>query len=89
LLQMSLSARGQEMITTLNRIQTNKNVRVVDVAGGWGLRRNISQLGIHPGDILTVLRHAAMGGPILIMVHGSQIAIGRGMASHISVEDGE
>jgi len=77
------------MITTLDRIRTKKNVKVVDVIGGWGLRRHVSQLGIHPGDILTVLRHAAMGGPILIMIHGSQIAIGRGMASHISVEDAE
>ncbi len=77
------------MITTLDRIRTKKNVKVVDVLGGWGLRRHVSQLGIHPGDILTVLRHAAMGGPILIMIHGSQIAIGRGMASHISVEDAE
>lgn len=77
------------MITTLDRIRTKKNVKVVDIIGGWGLRRHVSQLGIHPGDILTVLRHAAMGGPILIMIHGSQIAIGRGMASHISVEDAE
>jgi len=30
-----------------------------------------------------------MGGPILIMIHGSQIAIGRGMAAHITVEDTE
>lgn len=74
------------MIATLDRIRTNKSVRVVDVIGGWGLRQHISQLGIHPGDVLTVLRHAAMGGPILIMIHGSQIAIGRGMASHITVE---
>lgn len=81
--------RGNGMITTLDRIRTKKNVKVVDVLGGWGLRRHVSQLGIHPGDILTVLRHAAMGGPILIMIHGSQIAIGRGMASHISVEDAE
>jgi len=81
--------RGNGMITTLDRIRTKKNVKVVDVIGGWGLRRHVSQLGIHPGDILTVLRHAAMGGPILIMIHGSQIAIGRGMASHISVEDAE
>jgi ferrous iron transport protein A len=86
---MSLSGRGKEMITTLDRIRTNKNVTVVDVTGGLGLRRHVSQLGIHPGDILTVLRHAAMGGPILIMIHGSQIAIGRGMASQISVEDNE
>jgi ferrous iron transport protein A len=75
------------MITTLDRIRDNKKVTVVDVVGGWGLRRHISQLGIHPGDVLTVLRHAAMGGPILITIHGCQIAIGRGMASHISVED--
>jgi ferrous iron transport protein A len=61
----------------------------VDVTGGWGLRRHISQLGIHPGDILTVIRHAAMGGPILIMIHGSQIAIGRGMASCITVDETE
>ena len=80
---------GEEMTATLDRIRTNKNVRVVDVVGGWGLRRHINQLGIHPGDILTVLRHAAMGGPILIMIHGSQIAIGRGMASQIIVEDAE
>lgn len=80
---------GKKMIATLDRIRTNKSVRVVDVAGGWGFRRHISQLGIHPGDVLTVLRHAAMGGPILIMIHGSQIAIGRGMASHITVEDTE
>jgi ferrous iron transport protein A len=77
------------MLTTLDRIRGNRNAKVVDVAGGWGLRRHISQLGIHPGDTLTVLRHAAMGGPILIMIHGSQIAIGRGMASHITVEDAE
>jgi ferrous iron transport protein A len=77
------------MVTTLDQIRSNRHVTVVDVKGGWGLRRHINQLGIHPGDILTVLRHAAMGGPILIMIHGSQIAIGRGMASHISVEDAE
>ena len=75
------------MIAPLERIRINKSVRVVNVTGGWGLRNHISQLGIHPGDVLTVLRHAAMGGPILIMIHGSQIAIGRGMASHITVED--
>jgi ferrous iron transport protein A len=77
------------MVTTLEKIRGTRNVRVLDVKGGWGLRRHINQLGIHPGDVLTVLRHAAMGGPILIMIHGSQIAIGRGMAAHISVEDAE
>lgn len=80
---------GTGMITTLDQIRGNRNVKVVDITGGWGLRRHISQLGIHPGDTLTVLRHAAMGGPILIMIHGSQIAIGRGMASRINVEDAE
>jgi len=77
------------MITTLDRIRSKRNVKVVEVIGGWGLQRHLSHLGIHPGDILTVIRHAAMGGPILITIHGSQIAIGRGMASRIAVEDTE
>ena len=53
------------------------------------LRRRLGQMGIHPGDIVTVLRYGALGGPILIEVHGFQVALGRGIASRILVEDVE
>jgi ferrous iron transport protein A len=77
------------MKTLLDQVEENKEARVVDVQGGWGVRRRLGQMGIHPGDRVTVLRYGALGGPILIEVHGFQVALGRGIASRILVEDVE
>jgi ferrous iron transport protein A len=65
----------------------NKKARVIDIQGGWGIRGRLEQMGIHPGDLITVLRYGALGGPILIEVHGFQLALGRGIASRILVEE--
>jgi ferrous iron transport protein A len=65
----------------------NKRARVVAVQGGWGVSRRLAQLGIHPGDIITVLRHGAFGGPVLIEIHGYQVALGRGVAARILLEE--
>jgi ferrous iron transport protein A len=46
-------------------------------------------MGVHPGDFVTILRYGALGGPILIEVHGSQVALGRGIASKVIVEEVE
>lgn len=76
-------------LTSLDQIAENKKARVIDIQGGWGIRRRMSQMGIHAGDIITVLRYGALGGPILIEVHGFQVALGRGIASRIVVEEVE
>jgi len=75
------------METTLDQIYENKKVRVIDIRGGEGIRRRLSQMGIHPGDVITLLRFGALRGPALIEVHGSQVALGRGVASKIVVEE--
>jgi Fe2+ transport system protein FeoA len=36
-----------------------------------------------------MLRYGALRGPILIEVHGSQVALGRGIASKVVVEEME
>lgn len=61
-------------------------VRVVEIQGGWGFRQRLFQLGIHEGDTLVVKRSGILGGPILVEVHGTEIALGRGMAKRILVE---
>ncbi len=76
-------------MTPLDMVEENQEVRVVDIQGGWGVRRRLGQLGIHPGDIITVVRYGAFQGPILIQVHGSQVALGRGIASRILVKESE
>lgn len=77
------------MRSLLDQVYENKKARVVDVQGGWGIRRRLGQMGIHSGDIVTVLRYGPLGGPILIEVHGFQVALGRGIASRIIVEEVE
>ena len=74
------------MTITLDSISENQKVKVVSVSGGWGMRQRLGCLGIHPGDIITVKRSAIMRGPILISVHGNQVALGRGVARRVVVE---
>ncbi|MBA7517519.1 hypothetical protein ES705_09573 [subsurface metagenome] len=74
------------MIITLDSIGENKKAKVVSISGGWGIRQRLGCLGIHPGDIITVKKSAIMRGPILIGVHGNQVALGRGVARKVVVE---
>jgi ferrous iron transport protein A len=74
---------------TLDQVYENKRAKVIDIQGGAGVRQRLGQMGIHPGDIVTILRFGALRGPILIEVHGSQVALGRGIASRVTVEEVE
>jgi len=74
------------MVITLDLAKESQKVKVVDISGGWGIRQRLGCLGIHPGDIITVKRSAIMRGPILISVHGNQVALGRGVARRVVVE---
>jgi len=77
------------MPTTLDHINENRKAQVINIQGGQGIRQRLSQMGIHPGDTITILRYGALRGPILIEIHGSQVALGRGIASRITVEETE
>ena len=74
------------MPTTLDQVCENEKAKVIDIQGGQGIRQRLGQMGIHPGDMITILRYGALRGPILIEIHGSQVALGRGIASRILVE---
>ncbi len=72
---------------TLADAPEGRMVKVINIRGGWGVRQRLSQLGIYPGDIIRVVRSGAFRGPVYIDVNGNGIAIGRGVASHIEVEE--
>lgn len=71
---------------TLIQVKSGQMVRILSVKGGVGLEHKLRQLGLVPGDNALVLRHAPLGGPILVEVDGRSIALGRGVASKILVE---
>lgn len=68
---------------------SGKKVRVLGILGGFGLAYKLRQLGIMPGDTIQVIQRAPFGGPLLIEVNGRKVAIGRGVASKIEVEEVE
>jgi len=70
---------------TLDQVRMNQSVVVEAINGGFGVRNRINTMGIHKGDILTVKRSGIMKGPILVNVHGMDVAVGRGMARKVAV----
>ena len=73
-------------IMTLSQLANGEHARVTHIAGGHGIRRNLNQLGIHVGDTVSLARRGAFRGPLLVLVHGMQVALGRGVANHVNVE---
>lgn len=69
----------------LDRVPQSTHAEVVKVDGEHGARRHLEQLGIRAGAILHVRRTAPLGGPILVEVRGSTVAIGRGLARRVLV----
>jgi len=48
--------------------------------------KRLTDLGFTPGTDVTVVKSAPFNGPLEVCVRGSRLAIGRGMASRISVD---
>jgi len=71
---------------TLDHLQRDRKARIVAIQGGRGLRHNLEQMGIHPGDLISVAGSGVFRGPILVEIHGSRVALGRGVAQRILVE---
>lgn len=72
---------------TLNRNKENYRVRILEITGGKEVRRELSRVGIYPGDVVTVKRNAPLGGAILLERNGIEVAIGRRIADEILIED--
>ena len=54
------------------------------VMGGQGVCRRLTELGLIPGTRIEMV-NKINGGPVIIRVKGSKLAIGRGLASKIRV----
>jgi Fe2+ transport system protein FeoA len=55
-------------------------------SSGWGFERRLGDMGLTPGTRVTVVKSAPFNGPLEVLVRGSRLALGRGMAEKIFVE---
>ena len=63
----------------------NKEAKVIEVKGGRGLVRRLSELGFTPGARVKVLLSNSPG-PVLVDVRGSRLGLGRGLLMRIIVD---
>jgi Fe2+ transport system protein FeoA len=68
----------------LSMVAPGQPVKLIEIAAGHRLRRRLTELGLTPGVELKVMRDE--GGPLLLAVHDSRLALGRGMAHKILVQ---
>jgi ferrous iron transport protein A len=74
---------------TLLNIDNGKKVKILKISGVKGIRQHLQCLGIHIGDIVTIKKSSFLGGPVLLEVNGYDVALGKGVASRIEVEEVE
>ncbi|OGB69159.1 MAG: hypothetical protein A2Y94_05930 [Caldithrix sp. RBG_13_44_9] len=72
---------------SLLEIPAHTTVKIISVSGGKGSRRILAQLGMGIGSMIKIKRNAPFAGPLLIENHGASVAIGRGVAAKIMVEE--
>lgn len=53
---------------------------------GWGLERRLMDMGLTPGITVKVVKSAPFNGPLEVLVRGSRLVLGNGMARRILVE---
>jgi len=69
----------------LDRVPECHWAEVIEVSGDHGANRRLAHLGILVGATVHVLRAAPLGGPVLVEVQGTTVAVGRSLARKVSV----
>jgi ferrous iron transport protein A len=72
----------------LTELSPGERGTVVAVHGGRGIQARLRSLGLVEGQTLRKLSALAWGGPVVVEVKRTQVAIGRGMAARILVRCG-
>ncbi len=71
-------------ILPLSMASIGQSVRLKRIGAGRKLTHRLMELGLTPGVELTIVQDS--GGPLLVSVRDSRVALGRGMAHKLTVE---
>ena len=69
---------------TLSKIESGKTVQMVSIEGGRNLKSRLASMGLISGVKIKVVRNSS-NGPFIVVVKGSRLVLGRGMAQKIVV----
>ena len=69
----------------LSSVKKGQAVRLVSIDAGKKLTHRLTELGLTPGVELLLVHDS--GGPLLLSVRDSRVAIGKGMADKLQVKE--
>ncbi|NVM35020.1 MAG: ferrous iron transport protein A [Candidatus Lokiarchaeota archaeon] len=73
------------LVKRLIECSTGEKLKVLRVNAGYHAKRRLANLGIIPGVQIIKRKAAPFRGPIEVIVKGSLLVIGRGLAARIIV----
>ncbi|MGM0442499.1 MAG: FeoA family protein [Elusimicrobiota bacterium] len=71
---------------TLAKMESGTTGEVSKIQGGFGLERNLENMGVRPGTKIKKVNKQFMSGPVIVQVGNTQVAMGHGMAKKVLVE---
>ena len=63
-----------------------RKYKIDKISGGHGLNSRLLSVGFLPGEVISVINQSGWG-PLTVSVKGSKIALGRGIAHKILVQE--
>jgi len=72
----------------LTQAPYDKQLRIVEIQGGHGVRRQLISLGFHKNHMIELDSRSILRGPVLVknLTSDTSVALGRGIAQKIMVE---
>jgi len=80
----NMEETGQNNVRPLSLIKAGERVKLISIAGGQQLQSRMQALGLLPGTSMEMLKNRS-DGPVIIIVKGSRLVLGRGMSQDIMV----
>ena len=75
---------GAGPVMPLSMLGCGNRGRIADLTGGPGMNRRLCELGLVPGEMVTIVP-GGMGGQMVVLAGNTRLGIGRGMAHRIMV----
>jgi DtxR family Mn-dependent transcriptional regulator len=81
--------KRQQNLVSICDVKAGASAKVSFIRGGHRVLQRLLDMGLTPGTSIKVERSAPFNGPIEVCVRGSKLAIGRGIAANVFVEQAE
>ena len=70
----------------LSELSLAQSARIVAVGGDGALRQHLLDMGVIPGVRVTLVKHAPMGDPIEVRIHGYELTMRKADAAKITID---